>query len=295
MHIQNLKYVTLLRQISDNFEYLENMEILVISLPQARERRDRMTSLLAEFPFHYEFVDGVLGEDIRAKDTDIFRSPDVLNMSKPEIGCLLAHIRAWQTAAACAGKVLILEDDVHFSSDFSNILWELDSVEISGKIVKLETMHGLVKVVTSSLFNIGRYSFHRMRSPHFGAAAYVIDSSTAKQLLLLVPDIKLVVDLELFGDSRIGSHFDRLQVIPGCVIQDQLQPITQRFGLGSSIRELNTRPNSRFSFKSNVKSILSSGQIVAIKNFLLRIYSLLMLPRGQRMVFVDFANNKTNR
>ena len=100
------------------------MKAFIINMPENLTRRHNMVAEMAKTPFsHYEFVDGVNGramsDNERRKefDYDAFVQLNLVQPSPGEVGCALAHRRAWEKVAAGGEPVFVFEDDVTFSGE----------------------------------------------------------------------------------------------------------------------------------------------------------------------------------
>jgi len=102
------------------------MNIVVISLERAKERRERVKSQLDALKLDAVIMDAVDGQILLdSQKNKIIKNPftgfrDGEVFKPGEIGCLMSHIKAIKIAKENKwGDVLILEDDVILSEDFN--------------------------------------------------------------------------------------------------------------------------------------------------------------------------------
>lgn len=100
------------------------MNIFVISLERAKERREKIKSRLEELDLDFVIIDAVDGQLLpESEKTRFIKNPmgwrDGEKFLPGEIGCLKSHIKAIETAKNLnLEDVIILEDDVILSDDF---------------------------------------------------------------------------------------------------------------------------------------------------------------------------------
>jgi glycosyl transferase, family 25 len=265
------------------------MKILVISLPSASIRRARMKQMMEHLGLDFQFIDGVVGATLADLVLERFTHRSSWGLSRPELGCLLAHAAAWECVANNHNDAtLILEDDVHFSSDFSHVIESLKVDQSTLAVYKLETMLSIVDASTKVAQQIGKRQLRALHSLHTGSAGYILSRKAAKFLLEKLPEMKHPVDIELFSrDVGFASNYVVYQVIPGCVIQDQFCNNESKVGLESSLDSF--RPQYK-----RAKSWLSQNSFSVLikkplKNWYLKLYSLIKSKKGFTRIFVDFG------
>jgi GR25 family glycosyltransferase involved in LPS biosynthesis len=101
------------------------MNIIVISLPRAIERREKIVSRLAELKIDATIMDAIDAKDLPAAQLDrtikntFVKWRDGEKFKPGEIGCLMSHIKAIKLAKENKWEnVIILEDDVILSDEF---------------------------------------------------------------------------------------------------------------------------------------------------------------------------------
>jgi glycosyl transferase, family 25 len=265
------------------------MKILVISLARETVRRARIKQIFEDLGLDFQFVEGVDAMTLPEKVFEQFLHRATWGLSRPEVGCLLAHSAAWKVVAENNDDAtLILEDDVHFSSDFVQIINTLKVDQTKQNVYRLETMLTIVDASCKVEQEIGKYQVRKLHSLHVGCAGYILSRKSAQFLLSNLPKMKHAVDIEVFSnDVGFASNFNIYQVIPGCVIQDQFCSSNKKIGLGSALDAF--RPQNKSLTERPAQNTLIKFLKKYFKAVYLQLYSLFKSKKGLTRIFVDFS------
>lgn len=254
--------------------------VVVISLPSASARRERMSKLLAEHRLTFQFFDAVDGRQPPGQQRAALVLPHAGSLFPAELGCALSHIDVWKSIAASAGSglTLILEDDVHLSAGFAADWNGIATADVPGGIYRFETMLASVTLGTQPVWKGRSCGFHPMHSAHGGTAAYALNAPTAAELLASCGEMREAVDIELFHHTRSSIRPPSVyQAYPALAIQDMFLPEHRRSAwLGSQIvgrRDQQTGIATRIAVRSkSLKYLRRSGRplLNIIKSSLLR-------------------------
>lgn len=102
--------------------------VLVISLPFSTQRRDAISRQLRDRKIDFEFVDGILIDSEQARLRTGYRPWRSLivngrELSRGEIGCYMAHLKALQRIYEAGWPyAIVLEDDTIIQSGFSSVI-----------------------------------------------------------------------------------------------------------------------------------------------------------------------------
>lgn len=248
---------------------------------------------MRQLRLNFDFIDAIVGAVATTKDLASISVHCNAHLSRGEIGCLLSHIKAWQTLIAstlpCA---VILEDDVHLAPDFAELISKLciDNEEIA--IYRLETVLATVTVSLRKHIVAGRFSFHKLYTAHCGAGSYLLNAKTAAHLLAHTRDMSEAVDIELFDPSRRRiPSLNVYQCLPGACIQDTLLPPEAK-----DSRLTSNIGSDRADVRSGIPqttTIPSWARARWIKQVYRIAYTLLLLPAGKKRVRVRYAQEIT--
>jgi glycosyl transferase, family 25 len=103
------------------------MKIFVISLTRALDRREHITRRLSELGVAFEFFDAIDGgtsnHPVLARYDHALRLKKIgYGMRPGEIGVYASHYLLWQWCAENNTPCIVLEDDIEFSEDFSQVI-----------------------------------------------------------------------------------------------------------------------------------------------------------------------------
>jgi glycosyl transferase family 25 len=142
------------------------LKILVISLPDAAERRERAARQLGELGLAFEFFDAMRGEEVIADG--YFEHCDeeewLLNTGHPmslgEVGCFASHRSVWQKCAALGEPLMIMEDDFQLLPGFAGAVEKVaENISECGFIrLQTETRARKQRVAVQGDYTLWRYT-----------------------------------------------------------------------------------------------------------------------------------------
>ena len=158
------------------------MDILIISLPNAKERRDFQQNQLSKLGLEFEFLDATsihdLNEATYKKHYQDWQRP----LKTTEVACYYSHRRAWNRVIQFNKPVLILEDDALLSKYVPELLKDFADKE-NTDLINLEN-RGRKKFVSRSGESIACNSkLLRLYQDRTGAAGYILWPSGARKLI----------------------------------------------------------------------------------------------------------------
>lgn len=235
------------------------MNIFVINLPSAIERRQFQEKQLSKLGLDYQFIAATaindIGNDIYKKHYYDWQRP----LQKTEVACYFSHQKLWKRIVKDNAPALILEDDVVLSKYTLNLLTELEKfTDID--MVNLEVFNRK-KIVARSGQSIGNHRLLYLYQDKAGAAAYVLYPSGAKKLLQCQKKHGIALaDAQLHNCSALKSY----QVEPACAVQLML---CQQYGIQQhdtrvippSIEYKNTEKTRLFIFR--IKRIIAQVKL----------------------------------
>ena len=158
------------------------MDIIVISLLNAKERRDFQQNQLSKLGLEFEFLDATsihnLNEATYKKHYQDWQRP----LKTTEVACYYSHRRAWDRVIQFNKPVLILEDDALLSKCVPELLKGFADKE-NTDLINLEN-RARKKFVSRSGEHIACNSkLLRLYQDRTGAAGYILWPSGAKKLI----------------------------------------------------------------------------------------------------------------
>ena len=264
------------------------LNLYVINLDKDVQRLHWMQGQLTAQKLEYSRVAAVDGAQLRAKQDPYWSDPRRSHLGDAEIGCLLSHAKAWRLIAkADAEHGLVLEDDVHVSDDFGDLVrsLSLDPEELC--IHKMETNGANVTLTRQPAYTVGSRSAHKLETNHSAAGAYILNKRTASHLLDYVAIFAEPVDTELFDPGRRKiKNLTIYQWVPAACIQDcfvegskKKKSFVSSIGIDRGDRRLHSVKGPQ-KYKELLKSRL--------RPLYTKLYSLLLIQSGRVRTRIEF-------
>jgi glycosyl transferase family 25 len=160
------------------------VQIFVINLPSAIERRKFQQDQLTKLGLEYKILDATSSDDI----SDATYKKHYFDWQRPlrktEIACYYSHRLAWEMVTKSRKPALIIEDDAVLSSCVPELLDNLNEIDNSD-LINLEN-RSRKKFVSRSYIEIECNSkLYRLYQDRSGAAGYILWPSGANKLIQL--------------------------------------------------------------------------------------------------------------
>lgn len=170
------------------------MKIYIISLPDAKDRRDKISEQLKKYDIDYEFFDAIRGNpDIKANLDYAYEYREKMygrQMTAGEIGCFMSHQELWKKIVRENETACIMEDDVIIAENFSVILSKLGNYK-NYDILRLSGIFNRKWFIWQEYSGIKFVKY--WRDP-MGTQCYIIKPEAAGILLEKSPLINAPVD-----------------------------------------------------------------------------------------------------
>ena len=191
------------------------MQIFVINLPIAIERRKIQQDQLAKLCLEYKILDATSADDISEATYKKHYFDWQRPLRKTEIACYYSHRSAWEIVIKSRKPALILEDDAVLSSCLPKLLDNLNEIENSD-LINLEN-RSRKKFVSKSHLDIDCNSkLHRLYQDRTGAAGYILWPSGANKLIQLEKNSGIgLADAHITACHTLKAY----QVEPSPIIQ----------------------------------------------------------------------------
>lgn len=253
------------------------------------DRLQHMDTALRHAGLSYERFAGVDGRQLLPRHERYIASPFRTHLSSSEAGCLISHLSVWQEIAEQKEPLgLVLEDDVHFQSDFGDFIRYLNfDVEPGlGEIHRFETFFARVTMERSPAYAFGSRSGHVLLSNHAGAAAYMLSRETARLLASKADLFRHLPDTEMFDPDR--------RAVPGLkIIQWTPAPCVQDMNLASAptlfASNLEADRSDHRRGITPTPSAMTKRLKSALRPAYTKLYSLSVAPRGRMRKQIGFG------
>ena len=191
------------------------MNILVLSLPNAKERRDFQQNQLFKLGLDFKFLDATSTNDINTETYKKHYYDWQRPLRNTEVACYFSHRSAWQKIINNNMPALILEDDALLSQCVPELLKsftnkknvDLINLEVRGR-KKFISKIGQDTACNSRLF--------RLYQDRTGAAGYILWPLGAKKLLQFETENGIALaDAQITNCNTLMSY----QIEPAAIIQ----------------------------------------------------------------------------
>lgn len=186
------------------------MKAIVISLPHARERRERIARHFDEIDLPFEFMDATDARevDLAEIDTRYRRRWGLRPLAPAELACWRSHVRAiTQASGGPDPMTAIFEDDAILRPELPAVLNALEAPPVPFDLVSLARRVRKPLIAAQPL--TACRSMGRIRYTEYGAYGYVITREAASYLSGRMTRMRLAADLELmyFWVHRLDLYF----------------------------------------------------------------------------------------
>ncbi|MDP2573101.1 glycosyltransferase family 25 protein [Vibrio penaeicida] len=203
------------------------MDIFIISLAEATERRARITKILSEANLNYTIFDAVNGH--KGLPSPLVDLPDdhfrkvfkSRPLSSGERGCYASHYLLWQKCIELDKPIVVLEDDAIPLDGFKKMIVDLEQLHDKYGYIRLETQSGSSSIVNSikEEFNLVYWDCNDMRTGGYsispaGAKAfleasfrwcYSVDYFIGSSYIHKVPSVGIVPPI-VSAPNDLGTH-----------------------------------------------------------------------------------------
>ncbi len=249
------------------------MQIFVINLPSAVERRNFQIDQLSKLGLDYDIIDATSVYELRGDTYKKHYSDWQRPLKNTEIACFYSHRVAWNKVLRSRLPALILEDDALLSSCIPEILSSLNNIN-DVDLINLEN-RSRKKFVSKTGIEIACNSMLlRLYQDRTGAAGYILWPSGAEKLITCSKEKGIAL-----ADAHITSCLSIVscQVEPTPIIQ-----LDQCYNYGIVTKHSNDLSISTVSSHNKDKGGLAF-RIKRVKNqLLLGLRQLLLFTKSER-------------
>jgi glycosyl transferase family 25 len=186
------------------------VNIFVISLDRAVERREHMKSLFQKLGLQVTFVSGVDGRALTPEQRNRYKPALArriygCEMTDSEIGCYLSHYGIYaRMTRENIDTALIIEDDISCVDDLKRIVEQLAPLRAGAwQVVRLQATKSSVRHPASprafgqSVGKVGERDLCRLQNGVLGGCAYMIRRPAAEAMLRYGREIFMPIDQTL--------------------------------------------------------------------------------------------------
>ena len=260
------------------------MQIFVINLPSAIERRKLQQDQLTKLGLEYTILDATSSDDI----SDATYKKHYFDWQRPlrktEIACYYSHRLAWKMVTKSRNPALIIEDDAVLSSYVPELLDNLNEIDDSD-LINLEN-RSRKKFVSRSYIEIDCNSkLYRLYQDRTGAAGYILWPSGANKLIQLEKNSGIgLADAHITACHKLKAY----QVEPSPIIQlDQCNLYGINNTLGDTVSKSTVNVGDKY--KASIYFMIKR----ALYQLKLALRQLFILTKSQRR-YIKIRNSDFN-
>ena len=265
------------------------MDIYVINLEKDVQRLHWMEEQLSAHKLKFLRIAAVNGAQTHSQQDPYWSDPRRSHLGAAERGCLLSHANAWRSIAQADGEHgLVLEDDIHVSDDFAELIQSMSLDPTEFCVHKLETFHANVTLTRQPIYIARNRKAYKLGTHHGGSGAYILSKETASRLLNYIDLFDEAMDIELFDPHRRTiQNLTIYQWVPAPCIQDFL--VSESKGGKSFVSNIGRdRADVRlYSVKRSQK--LKGALKSRLRTLYTRLYSAWLLPSGRMRRKIEFG------
>jgi glycosyl transferase family 25 len=202
------------------------LPIFIISLPEAQERRTRITGIMNDLGLEFQFIDAVDGRQF-----DVINHPNYdaakrlrcfgKHLTGGDIGCTLSHKKIYQKMVdENIAKALIFEDDIIIKEGFVDSLTELLTTPVPFDMVRFLGSPKLERLKLRPVYKLNSgHTLTRHTGMPGGSHATLMTLNAAQKALRHMNRIAYPIDAILGRSWVTGINW--YTVRPGLVAQDR--------------------------------------------------------------------------
>lgn len=217
------------------------MKCYLINLDRSTDRLSYMDAQFRNLGLEYVRVPAVDGRSFSQVEVDAVTTTDTrwkAPLTRSEIGCFLSHRRCLeQIVSAPDPFAIVVEDDIEFAVDASELFKETDWIPSDADLLKLETNGKKVLLDLPNQCGDTRYSVARLHSTHIMSAGYIISRDAAVRLLARMDKIWAPIDQFIFSAEH--GIFNEL------MIYQSTPALCRQVGLESTLDKDRRRAHQR--------------------------------------------------
>jgi glycosyl transferase family 25 len=206
------------------------MNILIINLPSAIERRNFQQEQFSKLSLNFEFLDATSTSDISTATYKKHAKDWQRPLQKTEVACYFSHRNAWDKVIESNQPALILEDDALLSNCAPELLRALSNKkDVDFITLENRTRKKFVSKIHKNI--ICNSKLLRLYQDRTGAAGYILWPSGAQKLIQREQKKGIAL-----ADAHITAchNLHAYQVEPAAIIQ---LDVCEFYDIKSSTRE----------------------------------------------------------
>lgn len=202
------------------------LDVYVISLKTATDRRKHIASEFAKAGIAYHFFDAIEPHQIDNTAKQLNVDMQNSNLTVGEKACFLSHLVLWQTAIENnQSHIAIFEDDVYLGNSIKHFFDNCDWLPKDCHLLKLE-LFDRYRLMTLKKHPVYDRHIKQLKENHLGTAGYIISQLAISSMMshIKTHSISMPIDRLMFENYILDKMFAVYQLQPAlCVQSDRIQ------------------------------------------------------------------------
>lgn len=201
------------------------MEVFVISLPTATQRREHINQEFAKKNLDFTFLDALTPEPAGEFASQLGLRIDDTILTKGELACFMSHVYLWnKMIQENIPYMAIFEDDIYLGENIKEFLSDTLWLDSNWHLIKVEEFTQKVALGPKlKVFNSNPdRAIFELKSKNLGTAGYILSLSGAKKLLDYIQSLDQLIALDhlMFEKLVKDKILSVCQMKPALCIQD---------------------------------------------------------------------------
>jgi glycosyl transferase family 25 len=202
-----------------------DMEVFVISLSTASQRRQHINQEFAKKNLDFTFFDALTPEPAGEFANQLGLRVDDTLLTKGEIACFMSHVFLWNKMInENIPHMAIFEDDIYLGENVKAFLTDNSWIDSNWHLIKIEEFTNKVALGQKVKMFDGEpnRALFELKSKNLGTAGYILSLHGAKQLISYIQALDKLIALDhlMFEKLIQDKILSVLQMKPALCIQD---------------------------------------------------------------------------
>lgn len=201
------------------------MDVFIISLSSANERREHICSEFGKKSISFDFFDALTPEPAAIFAKQLNLNVDNQSLTKGEVACFMSHVFLWNKMI-CDNipHMAIFEDDIYLGENAKEFLSDALWVDQDWHLIKIEEFTPKVALgeKIKEFKSEPQRAIFDLKSKNLGTAGYILSLHGAKQLISYIQSLDKLIALDhlMFEKLIQDKLLSVCQMKPALCIQD---------------------------------------------------------------------------
>lgn len=213
------------------------MQIQVISLKTAKDRRNHILSEFGQQNINFQFFDALTPEMALKLSTNMNLGFNHDRLTGGELACFMSHVSLWKKMVVeNIPYMAIFEDDVFLGKNVTNFFNSSEWIDKDCHIIKTEFFTRKIIVGQAKKIESTTRHIAQLKSKNLGTAGYILSLEGAMSYLRYIENNELIPLDEMMFDHYIkANELPVHQTFPALCIQEMMLYPDKKTNLASDL------------------------------------------------------------